>query len=98
MNDLTAAQMIDIARMQAIYGHLQNDPEIKQALIVNGEEKDLAEIGQWMIDGNVAEFEKAMRSGRIKIYSGNSIPNTNAIYCLYLPPYYIFVDLKKLYC
>lgn len=98
MNELTAEQMIDIARMQAIYGHLQNDPEIETALIVDGEEKDLAEIGQYMMDGNVPEFEKAIKSGRIKIYAGNSIPKTNAIYCLYLPPYYVFVDLKRLYC
>ncbi|HXS59741.1 MAG TPA: hypothetical protein VN703_02895 [Candidatus Sulfopaludibacter sp.] len=98
MNDLTAAQMIDIAGMKAIYGHLKNDPEIEHALIVDGEEKDLAEIGQWMIDGNVEDFEKAMLSGRIKMYYGTSIPSTNAIYCLYLPPYYVFVDLKRLYC
>lgn len=98
MNDLTAAQMIDIASMKAIYGHLINDPEIKYALIVDGEEKDLAEIGQWMIDGDVPEFEKAIKSGRIKLYQGTSIPISNAIYCLYLPPYYVFVDLKRLYC
>ena len=86
--DLTAEQMIDIAGMKAIYGHLKNDPEIKQALQVIGEEKDLAEIGQWMIDGDVDKFKEAFINGRIKAYNDNSIPYTQAIYCLYLPPYY----------
>jgi hypothetical protein len=92
---LTAAQMIDIAPMRAIYAHLQNNPEIENALIVDGEEKDLAEIGQWMIDGDTDSFLNTIESGRLKIYTGTTIPATNSIYCLYLPPYYVFVDLKR---
>jgi hypothetical protein len=95
MNDLTAEQLIDIARMQTIYGHLETDNEIEKALIVEGGEKDLAEIGQWMLEGDVDNFSIAIKSGRIKEYVGSSIPNTNSIYCLYLPPYYVFVDLKR---
>lgn len=32
--ELTAAQMIDIAGMKAIYAHLFNDPKIEIALII----------------------------------------------------------------
>lgn len=94
---MTAAQMIDIASMKAIYAHLKTNPEIEMALQVQGKESDLAEIGQWMMDGNVDKFNEAIEQQRISIYRGNVIPITNAIYCLYLPPYYVFVDLKRKY-
>ncbi|HVA97655.1 MAG TPA: hypothetical protein VNG53_02070, partial [Bacteroidia bacterium] len=86
--------MIDIASMKAIYAHLELDPEIETALIVEGKENDLAEIGQWMMDENLEKVKDSFESGRIKQYIGFSIPITNSIYCLYLPPFYIFCDLK----
>lgn len=95
--DLTAAQMIDIASMKAIYAHLENDENIELALEVKGEEKDLAEIGQWMIDGDLDKFEEAFINGRIKPYIDFNISLGTAIYCLYVPPYYVFVNLKKPY-
>ena len=97
---LTAAQLIDIAGMKAIYAHLDNDPEIEKALQIFGDRKDLAEIGDWMMNGSVKDvenFSTACKSGKIKLYTGNEIPATNAIYCLYLPPFYVFVNLNRLY-
>ncbi len=94
---LTAAQLIDIAGMRAIYAHLGFDPEISDALQVKGQESDLAEIGQWFIESNTDEVEKAFKDKRIEFYTVYSIPADNAIYCLYLPPYYFFVDLDKKY-
>lgn len=95
--ELTAAQMIDMASMRAIYGHLQNDPEITDALQVFGEKKDLAQIGEWFINGNKLAVEQAFAENKIKFYKEAEIQIDNAILCLYLPPFYLFIDLKTKY-
>ena len=98
MDKITASQMIDITRMRSLYAHRQTNPEIETILQVSdNNEKELAEIGQVMIDGDVKEFKKIILEGKIKRISGYPIPETNAVYCLFIPPYYVFTDLKRIY-
>lgn len=96
---MTAAEMIDITRMRTLYAHLQNNPEISHILQVeDNNEPLLAEIGEAMIDGNVDAFNKYVTDSKIKaIGDTQPVPETNAVYCLYLPPYYVFTDLKRVY-
>lgn len=95
---MTPSEMIDITRMRTLYAHLQNNPEISQIIQVeDNNEPLLAEVGEIMIAGNVTAFSNYCKEGKIKMLTDNSIPETNAVYCLYLPPYYIFTDLKRLY-
>ena len=55
---MTAAEMIDITRMRTLYAHLQNNPEISHIIQVeDNNEPLLAEVGEAMINGDVAAFE-----------------------------------------
>lgn len=94
-----AKEMIDITRMRTLYNYRDGNSEIEAILQVDdNNEPLLAEIGQTMIDGDIYSFEQYMKDGKIKMITGKPIPETNAVYCLYIPPYYVFTDLKKLYC
>lgn len=99
---MTTAEMIDITRMKTLYAHLQNNPDISHILQVeDNNEKLLAEVGDAMLIGDLVAFENYIKEGKIiKLMQGNSsmtVPETNAVYCLYLPPYYLFTDLKRVY-
>lgn len=96
---MTAKEMIDITSMRSLYAHLSNNPDIEYILqVTDNNEPLLAEIGQTMLDGNTEAFSTYAKDGKIKQLIGNEVPATNAVYCLYIPPYYVFTDLKKLYC
>lgn len=73
-----------------------------QRQVEDNNEKLLAEVGQVMISGDVPALEKYISEKKIvRMMEGGSpmiVPETNAVYCLYLPPYYIFTDLKRTYC
>lgn len=90
-----ASEMIDTTRMQNLYLHLQHDTQIEQILqITDNTPESLADIGQAMADGDVEEFKRYMAEGKIKGLQGQPVPETNSVWCLYLPPYYIFSDRK----
>lgn len=94
-----AKEMIDITRMRTLYNYRDGDSEIEQIFQVSdNNEPLLAEIGQTMIDGNLDKFKQFLDEGEIKMIFGRPIPETNAVYCLYIPPYYVFTDLKRLFC
>lgn len=99
MGTFGAKEMIDITRMRTLYNYRDGESDIEQILQVpDNDEPLLAEIGQAMIDGDVDKFKQYSDEGKVKMIFGKPIPETNAVYCLFLPPYYVFTDLKRLYC
>lgn len=95
---MTTAEMIDLTGMRTLYAHRGHNPNIQEIFQVqDNNEELLAKVGDMFINGDVVSFEQALKNEEVKMITGFPVPETNAVKCLYLPPYYLFTDLKKEY-
>lgn len=103
---MTCKEMIDATGFKTLIGHLQNNPDIHT--IIQVFDADLAEVGEaFKEETNIEQVQELFAEKIIGIYAfnkggginrNNIIPEvslTQAVDCLYLPPYYLFKDLKK---
>lgn len=89
-----------------VLGHLQNDPEIQNIVVVN-ESVELAEAGAAFIDGDEDRIHQWLetkaiqlvveerRDGREKLIS--EIPFDRMVYVLYLPPFYLVKETDRVW-
>ena len=93
---MTTEEMVDMTKMATIYNHYENDPEISVIVQVEDNNKELLiETGQILIDGDIPTLDKKLKEGKVRFLTTKSVPPTNSVYCLYLPPMYLFTDLKR---
>lgn len=84
-----------LTRMQTVYSHKDNDPEIAYMLQVFDNEQALFTIGSQMVNGDLKSVEAAFDLKQAKFFWTRDIPATNLVRVLYLPPIYLFFDFQR---
>jgi len=85
--------LIDVTKFQTVINYV-NNPSSEISQFINVGEEDLAEIAYLCIFGGLTKFKELWRAKKISVKPTNPF---NAVEVIYLPPYYLFNDLQKLY-
>src|SRR5580765_6302307 len=95
--------LIDVTNMKRILSELKLREKIKA--IWDVKENNLAFIADLMLEDatpeQINEFIQLAENDKIRCISDpNStvIPETNAVHCIRLEPFYVVKDLKKVFC
>jgi hypothetical protein len=88
----TLEHLADITKMGTVYGHVDHDGEITNAVKVNGNKEYMGKLAAMMHTGDLVGCIKAHEEGKWEPYHKRGIPYNQNVYVIYLPPYYLFTD------
>jgi len=104
---MTCNEMIDATGFKLLLGHLQNNPDI-HTIIQVFDGVDLATVSEeFKKEDEVRQIQVWMNENKLDVYAvnkGNGIGRnikvkevleTQAVDCLYLPPFYLFKDRNQ---
>lgn len=85
--------LVDLTSASTIYGHLENNLEIKFAL--NVKELDIIDVVLNMVNDNLEQINEWIENKELSI--GINLQKDDAIRVIYLPPVYIYKETGEKY-